>query len=254
MREAIKKIIPKTSFLYKIVSKIYNYKTNQLSWLPEERSIEKILLKYSQNKKDIQFIQIGSNDGVSGDPIVDLVKKNDWHGILVEPVPFLFEKLKKNYEKQKENLFFENSAISKNDGKAKFYRLKQCDGPETPNWFNQLGSFNKDVVVSHKADIPNFDELFLEEDIPTLSFSSLLKKYNFYKVNLIHIDTEGYDFEIIKLIDFKTISPDILIYEHKHLHPVDHKRSVNLLKKCGHKLFIDGRDTIALKNGLDLAS
>ena len=35
--------------------------------------------------KELFFIQIGANDGISVDPIHNLVKKNNWTGILFEP-------------------------------------------------------------------------------------------------------------------------------------------------------------------------
>jgi FkbM family methyltransferase len=250
MRESIKKIIPKNSFLYSIISKIYNYKTNNSSWLPEKKAVGEILKKYADNKKDVRFIQIGSNDGMSGDPIFEYIVKNNWTGVLVEPVPYLYEKLKLNYHAHQKVLFFENSAIANVDGTAKFYRLKQSTDPNMPKWYDQLGSFNKEIVIRHKDELSDFDELFIEEDIPTTSFDSLLKKYNFYNVDLIHIDTEGYDFEIIKLFNFNLIKPEVILYEHKHLHPKDHKHSIELLKKHGYTLFVDMRDTIALKTAL----
>lgn len=48
--------------------------------------------------KSVTFLQIGSNDGRTRDPIFDLISKNiKWRGIFVDPVPYLFDRLKKNY-------------------------------------------------------------------------------------------------------------------------------------------------------------
>ena len=44
-----------------------------------------------------------------------------------------------------------------------------------------------------------------------------MKKHNVNDISFILIDTEGYDYEIIKLIDFEKYKPSILIFEHKHL-------------------------------------
>lgn len=247
MREFIKRLLPSDSFIYRFISKVYNYNTNSdQSWLPPQTNISLMLDKFAELVNSVSFIQIGSNDGISGDPIYKYVVSKKWRGILVEPVPSLFIRLKESYKNYKENLIFENSAIATKNGKAKFYRLKETADPNMPKWYDQLGSFNKEIVIRHKEEIPNFDSLLIEDTINTITFNSLIKKYNFFDINLIHVDTEGFDYEILKLIDFGRIKPKIILYEHKHLHPKDHKKSIQLLQKNGYRLFVDGRDTIAI--------
>ena len=56
------------------------------------------------------FVQIGACDGVFVDPIHRFIIKHRWRGVLVEPVPYLFNLLMQNYEGY--NLIFENVAIS----------------------------------------------------------------------------------------------------------------------------------------------
>lgn len=47
---------------------------------------------------NITIVQIGSNHGVRGDPIHQLLKDNPcWRALLVRPVPCLFERLRSNY-------------------------------------------------------------------------------------------------------------------------------------------------------------
>ena len=67
--------------------------------------------RYLPNK-EITVVQIGSNDGVCGDPISHLVKKNTlWNVLFVEPVPFLFERLQNNYGNNP-RFKYEKSAIN----------------------------------------------------------------------------------------------------------------------------------------------
>mgnify|MGYP000099950894 CR=1 FL=1 len=56
----------------------------------------------------ISFIQIGSNDGKNGVPLRNYIIQNECKGILIEPVKYIFDKLKVIYEKQKDNLVFIN--------------------------------------------------------------------------------------------------------------------------------------------------
>ena len=156
------------------------------------------IIKKVGNKEDFFFVQIGSHDGISGgnDPLHKYIKKYNWSGILVEPVRYLYKELKKNYEGC-ENLVFENVAISREGETMKFYSIEKHDDQKNPFWYNQLGSFCKDVILSHRKHIPKFDKYFKEEEIETITFDSLIKGIN--QIDLLHIDVEGYDLEIIKL-------------------------------------------------------
>ena len=96
-------------------------------------------------------LQIGSNDGVSTNPIYKLLMQNlDWKAFLVEPAPSLFDKLKRSYQ-GRANTRFLNVAVSDNDIDKPFYHLYDdvnlaCPG--IPDWYDQLGSFNRDNVAN----------------------------------------------------------------------------------------------------------
>ena len=250
MRNFIKKIIPANSALFKFLSK--KYKSLFKIWLPPRRSLDSILKQYSALHSTVFFIQIGSNDGISNDPIHKYIINNNWNGILVEPVKSLFDKLRSNYDKNSGILSFENAAISKNDGTAIFYRLRESNNPATPAWYNQIGSFNKQVLLSHK-DSDEFESMILEEEINTISFGSLIKKYTINKVDLVHIDTEGFDYEILKLIDFKKLDVGVVIYEYVHLSITDFVKSLQLMKSNGFKVFASNLDIVCLKNSIKIS-
>lgn len=197
--------------------------------------LRSILKSYFINKK-FYFIQVGANDGKSGDPIFFIVNLLRISGVLVEPVPYVFKKLKINYKDNKK-VFLENSAISPENSNLDFYFLKESNDASIPGWYDQLGSFNLDVIKKHKNDIKNFDELLTSVKIPTTNFLKILNKFNIPYFDLIFIDTEGYDFEIVKTIPFDKFLPSIIIFEHKHLNEKDFKSSVDLLSSKGYKMF-----------------
>src|SRR5580658_9569628 len=113
---------------------------------------------------DFFFIQIGSNDGRSGDPIYQYVKQFKWTGILVEPVPHVFKRLRQTY-RQMEGLFFVNAAVDVEDGYRTFYRIEENYEAGIPIWYTQIGSFKKELILKHKHSIPNFDKHFISEQI-----------------------------------------------------------------------------------------
>jgi FkbM family methyltransferase len=233
----IKKIIkdPKIIILY----------LNEKIWYFNRIFMNKIILKnYKKNKDNFFFIQIGSNDGKTGDPIYQHVKKYCWKGIFIEPVKYLFEKLKKTYKNQK-NVSFENVAISDKNGLRNFYRIEKNNEPNNPVWYDQIGSFDKKVVLKSKNLIPNFNKHFIKEKVKCMTFSNLLKKYKINSLDFLHIDTEGYDYEIIKFIPFKNLKPKMILYEYRHLSKKDELKALKLLKKYNYKILILWGDTFA---------
>ena len=66
-------------------------------------------------------IQVGANDGVHADPINKYIINFNWSGVLIEPQPEIFERLKENY-KTKKNIFFENSAVTDKSGYGDMYK------------------------------------------------------------------------------------------------------------------------------------
>jgi len=202
----------------------------------------KIIEKHAKIK-DFFFIQIGSNDGKLGDPIHEYIIKYNWHGILIEPVRYIFNKLLRTYEKQK-NLIFENIAISNENQIRIFYRLKENKNG-LPILYEQLGSFLPEIVLKHKKFIPNIENYILKEKVNCITFNYLIQKYNVKKLDLLHIDAEGYDYEIIKSIDFTKIKPKMILYEHIHLSSKDKKQCQEFLKNKGYFFLIEPFNILA---------
>ncbi|MEO5891401.1 MAG: FkbM family methyltransferase [Ferruginibacter sp.] len=195
---------------------------------------------------DLNIVQIGSNDGKTGDPLIDLIYKNkNWKILFVEPVPYLFKNLKSNYPVDP-RFTFENAAI--NDGsKQTFYWVKKeakenIDG--LPNWYDQLGSFQRDHLVKHLDGI--LEPFIVETDIQGITLSELLRKNNIGSLDILHIDTEGYDWKILSQLDLNKFSPILILFEHKHLPANEKEEAVNFLKGLYH-IFQFGQDFLCIR-------
>lgn len=192
------------------------------------------------------LVQIGSNDGQSGDPIFEALHQHkQWKALLVEPVPYLFERLKANYASDS-RFTFENVAI--NDGQMQsFYAIKaeaKNHIPELPPWFDQLGSFYKENILKHfKGRL----EPFIEEiKLQGLSLNDLFLKHSLKSVDLLHIDTEGYDWNILKQLKLDAYTPTLIIYEQKHLSKEEKNQSIQFLHS-DYFIFDFGTDFLAIK-------
>jgi FkbM family methyltransferase len=189
------------------------------------------------------FVQIGSNDGMNGDPIYEYIFRWNWSGLKVEPVHYVFKRLEQNF-RDFSNILLENSAVAKENNTKKFYYLMQDEN--APEWYSQLGSFSLETILKHGQWIPDLQERLITTDVACLTFDQLCQKHNVDKIDIIHIDTEGYDFEIIKLIDFKRFNPAIVLYEHKHLSELDQIACRQYLANFGYQFLSTARDTLAV--------
>ncbi len=214
---------------------------------PKKGSLSELINNYSlKAKNNFTVIQIGANDGITHDPIHKFIKTDKWNGVLLEPQKEVFDKyLSKIYKKDK-GIICLNAALGEKDGIIPLYKIKFSNS----RWATGLASFNKDVLlkgfesgyIHRKAKkegiiVPEKEEeRIYAEQVQMISFNNIIKKYNIKKIDLVQIDTEGFDFEIIKLIDFENIKPEMIIYEETHLTEETKKQCYSFLEDNGYKI------------------
>jgi FkbM family methyltransferase len=196
--------------------------------------------------RPVFFLQVGANDGVRDDKLFYFVRAYGWRGVLIEPVQYLFERLVANYAGT-QGLSFENSAVSEEDGVRSFYRLR-ANEDGLPYWYDQIGSFHREIVLRHKAELPAIEDYLVEEKVACISMPSLIGKYRIERLDLVLIDTEGHDWEIVKAL-MACRRPTMLVYEHKHLGETDRSACEALLRAWGYSLTQVDANTIAEKEG-----
>ncbi len=202
-------------------------KFDPLLELPKWDWFRKALERLDLELSDFFFVQIGSNDGIIHDPLFQYINRYHWRGILVEPIDYYFERLKENY-KNNPQLVFENVAISEKQEIRDFYRVRE--GLDfLPAWSKGLGTFYPRVLLKHRWMIPKLKNYIVKERVSCISLKQLLERHRVEKINLLMIDTEGYDYAIIKQLNFDIIKPNIILYEQKHLNNIDKKNCEQLL-------------------------
>lgn len=215
-------------------------------WEPTFGSIQDYLKRYSQKHRNIGFMQIGANDGWTDDPYNKFIISYNWHGVLVEPVPEVYLHLKENYKKYKAKLQFENCAIGNQIGKRDFY--KGVIDEQHPESITRLSSFDKTKVEDLRTEYPNVKIESIEVSVQTIK--SICDKHRLGKIEILLIDAEGYDWEIIKTLDFNQLRPSLLVYEHSNLSENDKLLSWKQLQQHGYILVIEDRDTLAVYGGI----
>jgi FkbM family methyltransferase len=192
-------------------------------------------------RPDLFFLQIGAHDGVCDDPLRKYVTRYHWRGLLVEPQPKVFARLVENYRGEPQ-LRFENAAVAERDGTRTLYAIPE--GVEV-SAATCLATFNPQVLRDRVGYRVPIEEL----TIPALSLPTLLGKHGVGRVDLLQIDTEGYDYEILKTVDFEKVRPTVIHFEHLLLSQLDKLDCFRLLARHGYRLSRQGINTLAYLQG-----
>lgn len=203
------------------------------------RSLEESLAPYL--RRGFFFVNIGANDGVAGDPIYPFVRPYGAHGLLVEPVPYVFEQLRRNYAGLPD-MVFENLAVGPEATTRRFWYVDRGSGG-LEYALNQIGSLDRqrlldtiqnlrmvvdlypatppvpsehaDDVVPHEGTrIPDDLERFVREvEIECVPFNDLMARHGIEHIDFLNLDTEGFDHDICRSIDFDRYRPVVMCIE-----------------------------------------
>ena len=164
---------------------------------------------------------------------------------MIEPVEYVFKRLTARFGGN-DRFILERVAIAEIDGAKDFYYLQESTpGENLPAWYDQLGSFSLPTILKHREDIPDIESRLRKVSCSCMTFRSLCDKHGVKNIDLIHIDTEGFDYEVLKLIELDHHRPTLVMYEHKHLSEVDHEAARTLLTERGYLLAGNAADTLA---------
>lgn len=224
----------------------------RLLWtLPEkcrvQNAVRSAMKKLASEHSIVRFLNIGANDGLSGDPLREFIVKRKWQGVLVEPVDFVYSRLQKAYEGVP-GVRCANVAIANHTGTVPFWYVSRNN--VLPPGYDQVGSFSRDHLLKHASTFPGIEAFIACRDIPSSTVPDLLRKHGMKKVELVFIDTEGYDFEVIKQLDLKEYPPELIIYEELHLTDADKTACRQLLQSAGYSVLSEGGDGIAMRSAV----
>ena len=237
----------------KRVPPIFDVARRATRMLGDRTPVYDLLAKASRNLPAVAFIQIGSNDGISVDPIREFVVSNaKWHGVFVEPVPQIFARLCQNYSylRGREFAFF-NVAVSNQEGTKQFWKIKDANLHEFPPFAYQVGSFDRQHIIKHFPAYPNLETKIEAIDVPCLSYEQIRKRAGLSEVQVLHLDVEGHEDQILNTIDFGQSKPLIILYEISHMSESTRQQSQILLRSHGYCLREVGADCIATLRQID---
>jgi hypothetical protein len=82
--------------------------------------------------------------------------------------------------------------------------------------------------------------------VECITFQTLCERNAVERIDLVHVDTEGFDYEVMRMIDLRRYQPLVLLYEHKILSDEDRLAAQDLVRGHGYAAREVGGDTLAL--------
>lgn len=155
---------------------------------------QEVILSYFNGKKGT-FLDVGANDGITLSNTYALATLG-WQGVLIEPSPTTFQKLKFN------SRFFDcqllNVAIGTVDGPVKMWDSGTHLNKGDHGLLSTMSPADRDKWAASTE--------FKEIEVQCWTYQTLLNASKIKEFDFISIDAEGYDYDILRQIDLSNTS------------------------------------------------
>jgi FkbM family methyltransferase len=181
---------------------------------------------------NLTFLQIGAFDGEGDDDLRELIVKHRLRGLLVEPQPAAFARLQQTYRDQPQVALLQAAIAEREGGRDLF-----CQRGKS----SMAASFDRTHLRRHGIA----DDEIVAHRVTCHTVTSALRAASLDQADLIQIDAEGYDWPIIRSINFHTTRPSILRFEYRNMLSRDADACLEFLASHGYRFVIEPRDIIA---------
>lgn len=185
------------------------------------------LFKKYLSKKRGFYVDVGTADGRAASNTFHLEKMQGWHGVLVEPIMHLYFQTRKIRDLEKNHIF--NCACVDFDYKEsliEFYysglmtiATSGTSKNDARKWAESGARFlgaGEDIQKTWSL-ARTLDSILVESNAPN-------------NIDFLTIDVEGFEYQVLKGIDFERFTFDYLLIE-----TVENSPSCNLLNDLGYK-------------------
>jgi FkbM family methyltransferase len=170
--------------------------------------LDRKLLKYLDYENGF-FIEVGANDGISQSNTFYFEQALGWRGLLIEPVPELFE-LCCRFRKSR----------TLNCALGPFEQEGEC----VEILFSDLMSVVEGAKITDGTTIKSAQEHArlgrkywrgkpYRVSVPVKALSNILRDENVVQIDLFSLDVEGYEKEVLSGVDFNVHRPKYILVE-----------------------------------------
>ena len=231
---------------------------------PTRSTLEVALSVLLQQQGSVAIVQVGANDGRTGDPLHSFVMAhaNQTRCVLIEPQSQLIPMLTDAYAAHPD-VTIVNKAVGP-EAALTLYAVHPRAWPDLrvpyakgwPIYRAPTGIASADrtrvrmwINRYYEGDLPS--ESLLEPIIvPSQSLPVILEEagWGSTQVDLLQVDVEGFDDDVVYASDLPTRRPALVHFEHAHL-PKERRAAVwEYLQQAGYECALLGRDTLAIRS------
>ena len=207
---------------------------------------DKSLHFLGKTNTNIVALNIGSMDGVMFDEMIGYTTMYNFKVLYVEPVPYLFERLKNNI---KGDALFENSAISEYNGTIEMLTIDKDvidSGLVHSCFYGMSAVYPPKNGLGSEFDRPTVEKYGKLIKVPCITFETLMNRHTLNNFDIVKIDAEGHDFKIFKQIDLKKYSPKVIRLEWINLSEEEQKEIIDIFNNHDFIYEISGQDIVGL--------
>jgi len=207
---------------------------------------DRVLHFYGRKSLKLFCINIGAMDGVMFDELVGYSKMYGFRGLYVEPIPYLFERLKTNFPE--EGNLFENAAISTENGTIQMMTVEQSaidNGLVHPCFYGMSAVYPPKNGLGSEGDRKTVEKWGRIVEVPCITFETMLSKHNISQFDVVKMDAEGHDWEIFDQIDIEKYRPKLIRLEWINLSDEQKNSIIAKFKKFNYDYEIDHMDIMA---------
>ena len=177
---------------------------------------KKIINFFYRNKINLEYIiDVGAHHGETINLFLKYFKPKKIYSFEASPQNFII--LKKNYNKLDQNLKkivqIENIALGKNNRIQSFNQTHESSS----STFNKINT--KSNYFSRKKFFLGFSQdkdFFKKIELKMISLDSYFLEYNLNKIDLIKIDTEGFEYEVLQGLQKNMKNVNYILFEHHY--------------------------------------
>ena len=195
----------------------------------------------------LSVVQVGAYDGISNNAL-DYSKLANicvLKAVLIEPNPVVYGKLVSNF-RDNSSVVPLNLAIDVVDGRRSFTVVRPHNLAEY-QWIEQLSSFDRDTILSHSDRVPDLISYMNDAFVDCSTLTAVLAANAIVSLDVLLIDTEGYDAVIVENALNLSVQPSIIVFEHTHLQYATTLRISAMVKGSGYSMVDLGHDFVCWK-------
>ena len=192
-------------------------------------------------------LNIGACDGQTYDELSAYTALYNFKGLYVEPIPYYFDKLKKNFDNG-ENLF-ENSAISTYDGEIEMLTINPSaieEGKMHQCFMGMSAVYPPKNGLGSEGDREVVEKYGVKVNVPCITIDTLLERHQITEFDVIKIDAEGHDYEVFKQIDFSKFRPKVVRLEWSSLNDDDKESIIKTFEDNNYIYGLESDDVVGV--------